>query len=91
MSSCTFGYARATLPCRIDVGEWQVGGAAVWAVGCKGNCGESIAPLKTSAPLYGDDFEVNHTIHYASVTCAVPFERVNAFMRTMGCAPPLFT
>ena len=43
----------------VVVGGSQVGGAAVWNIKCKGSCGEDLAPLKTSAPLYGDDFEIN--------------------------------
>jgi hypothetical protein len=61
----------------------------VWGIKCLGRCGEAVPPLKTSVSLYGDDFEINHQINYATISCAVPFERLNDFMRTIGYAAPL--
>ena len=63
-----------------------MGGAAVWNVKCKGGCGEDLAPLKTSTPLHGDDFEINTMLNFAAVSCAVPFTRLNELLRTVGCA-----
>ena len=63
-----------------------MGGAAIWNVKCKGGCGEDLAPLKTSAPLYNNDFEINHALNFGAVTCAVPFQRLNQLLRTVGCA-----
>ena len=56
----------------------------MWAIKCQGRCGEAVPPLKTSASLYGDDFEINHQINFATSSCAVPFERAIDFMRTIG-------
>ena len=61
----------------------------MWGIKCLGRCGEAVPPLKTSVSLYGDDFEINHQINYATISCAVPFERLNDFMRTIGYAAPL--
>ena len=71
-------------PSLLPLHALQVGGAAVWAFKCQGRCGEAVPPLKTSASLYGDDFEINHQINFATSSCAVPFERVTDFMRTIG-------
>uniref|UniRef100_A0A7S3BMF9 Uncharacterized protein n=1 Tax=Haptolina ericina TaxID=156174 RepID=A0A7S3BMF9_9EUKA len=50
-----------------EKGSSQVGAAAHWAVRCAGGC----APiaLDTSAPLFGDDYEVNYSLQLSAVVC----------------------
>ena len=71
---------------RAHVHHSQVGAAAVWGVKCQGGCGEPVAPLNTSVPLYGDDFEINLKMNYAAVSCGMPHTLLNELLRTAGRA-----
>ena len=69
-SPITNGLSHSLQPSLLPLHALQVGGAAVWAIKCQGRCGEAVPPLKTSASLYGDDFEINHQINFATSSCA---------------------
>ena len=62
----------------------QVAACASWCFVCERSC--KLPPLLTSAPLHGDDYELNSKLNCAIVTCAISFARVAPLLALLGMA-----
>ncbi len=65
-------------------GSHQVAACASWCFVCERSC--KLPPLLTSAPLHGDDYELNSKLNCAIVTCAISFARVAPLLALLGMA-----
>jgi hypothetical protein len=61
----------------------QVGACARIHFVCEGSCAR-LKPLETSAPMHGDDYQLNSLLNYAITACAISFERAMP-CHTMPC------
>ena len=50
---------------------------------CERGCAR-LKPLETSAPMHGDDYELNSRLNYAITTCAISFERIVPALELIG-------
>ena len=55
----------------------QVGVCARVHFVCEGSCAR-LKPLETSAPMHGDDYQLNSLLNYAITACAISFEHLSS-------------
>ena len=63
----------------------QVGACAQYAWVCEKDC---VLTLTGSAPMHGSDYELNSKLHWAIISCAISFARMQPFFALLGMLAP---